>query len=92
VAYRHFVGQYAWALWLAGPIVATALAAVWVWWRGLPARVPSPKKTMAQHQAYLDALRQPAVDPGADHEAERAPAGGRRSASVNPHPGSTVTR
>jgi uncharacterized iron-regulated membrane protein len=86
------VAQYAWALWLAGPVVATALAAVWVWWRGRPAKTPRPKQAIAEHQAYLDALRRPAVDRLADEHAERAPAVPRRSPSVAPQPRSTVTR
>lgn len=84
-----FVAQYAWALWLAGPVVATALAALWVWWRGRPSKVPGPKRAMAEHRAYLEALRQPVVDGQA---AEPAAPATRRSRSVAPQPGSTVTR
>jgi len=86
------VAQYAWALWLGGPVVATVLAAVWAWWRGRPASVPTPKQAMAEHQAYLDALHRPAVDRAADQHAERTPSGARRSPSVNPQTRSTVTR
>jgi uncharacterized iron-regulated membrane protein len=83
------VAQYAWALWLAGPVVATALAAVWTWWRGRPAKAPKPKRAMAEHQAYLEALRQPAVDRDADALAQPPP---RRSPSVARQARSTVTR
>ncbi|HEY3090079.1 MAG TPA: hypothetical protein VGJ59_18665 [Jatrophihabitantaceae bacterium] len=83
------MGQYAWALWLAGPVVATALAAVWVWWRGRPSKVPTPKQAMAEHRAYLEALRQPPVDGQAP---ERAAPAALRSRSVAPQPRSTVTR
>jgi hypothetical protein len=83
------VAQYAWALWLAGPVVATALAAVWVWWRGRPPAVPSPKQAMAEHRAYLEALRQVPV---ATQTPEPTAPAARRSPSVAPQPGSTVTQ
>lgn len=86
------VGEYAWALWLAGPVVATALAAVWVWWRGRPAKVPHPKQAMAEHRAYLDALRRTAVDHAAEDESSRAAAKARRSPSVATQARSTVSR
>jgi hypothetical protein len=88
-AYRQVVAQYAWALWLAGPVVATALAAVWVWLRGRPSKKPGPKQAMAEHRAYLEALRQLPVD---EQAPERAAPAARRSASVAPQPRSTVTR
>ncbi len=50
----------AWAGWLAVPLVATALAALWAWIRGRP---PAPLDTDAAitaHQRYLDALATPA--------------------------------
>ena len=46
----------AWVLWLAGPVVATALVALWTWVRGRPARVPDSDAAIRGHQAYLDAL------------------------------------
>jgi hypothetical protein len=86
------VAQYAWALWLAGPVVATALAAVWTWWRGRPAKVPKPKRAMAEHQAFLEALREPAVDRAAQPQPDAALARARRSPSVTRQARSTVTR
>jgi hypothetical protein len=88
------VAHYAWALWLAGPVVATALAAVWTWWRGRPAKVPGPKRAMAEHQAYLEALRQTAVATGdaQQHDERKAAAQARRSPSVPRQARSTVTR
>lgn len=46
----------AWVLWLSAPIGTTALAAIWVWWRGRPARPPGIAETMRRHDAYLAAL------------------------------------
>ncbi|HEY7049197.1 MAG TPA: hypothetical protein VH373_18400 [Jatrophihabitantaceae bacterium] len=86
------MGEYAWALWLAGPVVATALAALWVWWRGRPARVPRPKKAMAEHRAYLDALRQTAAAHTTEDESSRVAAKARRSPSVARQARSTVSR
>ncbi|MEO9134529.1 MAG: hypothetical protein ABI301_05990 [Jatrophihabitantaceae bacterium] len=53
----------AWAWWLSVPIVATALAALWVWWAERRARPPGPLDTpesMQAHRDYLDALTVPA--------------------------------
>ncbi|MDT4892937.1 MAG: hypothetical protein QOE97_1972 [Pseudonocardiales bacterium] len=49
-----------WALWLAAPLVATALAAIALWLRGRPARVAPTDDAINAHQAYLDALTVPA--------------------------------
>lgn len=53
-----------WALWLAVPIGATALAAIWSWWRGYRVRrAGRPLGTEAavrEHSAFLDALTIPA--------------------------------
>ncbi|HEY2298510.1 MAG TPA: hypothetical protein VGH43_12330 [Jatrophihabitans sp.] len=53
-----------WALWLAVPIGATALAAVWVWLRGWWSRRDDrPLGTEASvraHSEFLDALTVPA--------------------------------
>lgn len=49
-------------LWLAAPVAATVLAAVWVWWRGWRARprqLTTPE-AMRAHRDYLDALVIPA--------------------------------
>jgi hypothetical protein len=53
-----------WALWLAPPVVATVLVAMWSWWRGRPARVPESDEAIRAHQAYLDALVVPARGTG----------------------------
>lgn len=64
-----------WALWLAVPVGATALAALWSWWRGYRVRRANrPLGTEAAvraHSDFLDALTIPArssVRPG-PHEA-----------------------
>jgi hypothetical protein len=53
-----------WALWLAAPVCATALAALWAWLRGWrvrrAARPPSTEQSVREHLAYLDALVIPA--------------------------------
>lgn len=53
-----------WALWLAVPVGATALAALWSWWRGYRARRANrPLGTEAAvraHSEFLDALTIPA--------------------------------
>jgi hypothetical protein len=46
----------AWAVWLAVPVAATVLAALWVWWRGRPQPAPSVQQAMRAHRDYLDAL------------------------------------
>jgi hypothetical protein len=50
----------AWAGWLATPVAATVLAALWAWWRARPARLPSAQEAMRAHREYLDALVVPA--------------------------------
>jgi hypothetical protein len=53
-----------WALWLAVPVGATALAAIWSWWRGWRLRrADRPLGTEAAvraHSEFLDALTIPA--------------------------------
>jgi hypothetical protein len=49
-----------WAAWLAAPVVATLVAALWAWWRARLERTPGPDKTMQAHRDYLDALTIPA--------------------------------
>jgi hypothetical protein len=46
----------AWAIWLAIPVLATVLAALWSWWRSRPSRVPRTHEAMQAHRDYLDAL------------------------------------
>jgi hypothetical protein len=46
----------AWAMWLAVPLLVTALAALITWWRGRPVRTPDAEQAMRAHAAYLDAL------------------------------------
>jgi len=53
----------AWALWLAVPIGATSLAALWTWWRGVRVRQAEQLDTaeaMRAHADYLAALVIPA--------------------------------
>jgi len=50
----------AWAIWLAIPVVATLLAALFAWVRDRPRRAPGTRRTMQQHAEYLDALVIPA--------------------------------
>lgn len=50
----------AWVVWLAVPVAATVLAALWAWWRGRPARKLSAHEAMQAHREYLDALAVPA--------------------------------
>jgi len=52
-----------WAVWLAVPIAATTLAALWTGWRAHRAAVAEQLDTagaMRAHQNYLDALTIPA--------------------------------
>ncbi|HEY8301614.1 MAG TPA: hypothetical protein VIG48_06930 [Jatrophihabitans sp.] len=53
-----------WALWLAVPVGATTLAALWSWWRGYRIRrADRPLGTEAAvraHSQFLDALTIPA--------------------------------
>ena len=54
----------AWAIWLAVPVGATALVAVWSWVRGWWARRAvrplTTEQAMQLHADYLDALTIPA--------------------------------
>ena len=50
----------AWAVWLAVPFAATALASLWAWWRARPQRAPTAEEAMRAHRDYLDALIVPA--------------------------------
>ena len=50
------MAHYAWALWLAVPVAATIVGALWTWWRGRAAKPQSPADAIAAHRAYLDAL------------------------------------
>ena len=53
----------AWAVWLAVPIGATILAALFTWWRGRRAARAEQLDTagsMQAHQSYLDSLVIPA--------------------------------
>jgi hypothetical protein len=52
-----------WALWLAAPVAATALAALWAWWRARGSSADKKLDTveaMRAHRDYLDALTLPA--------------------------------
>lgn len=51
-----------WALWLAVPVLATVLAAVWSWLRSRPGATPNTGQSMQAHSDYLDALVQTARD------------------------------
>jgi hypothetical protein len=50
----------AWALWLSVPVAATALTALWAWWRARPVRRLDTSDSMQAHRDYLDALTVPA--------------------------------
>jgi type VI protein secretion system component VasK len=50
----------AWVWWLAGPVIATVLVALWCWWRARPARPLNTGEAMQAHRDYLDALTVPA--------------------------------
>jgi hypothetical protein len=69
----------AWAVWLAVPIGATSLAALWAWWRGVHARralqLDTPE-SMRAHSDYLAALAIPA------RSAHRPPSNSIASGSV----------
>jgi hypothetical protein len=45
-----------WAVWLAIPVVLTALAAVFAWLRNRPPRPVDTARAMREHGEYLDAL------------------------------------
>ncbi len=63
-----------WALWLAVPVGATAVAALWAWWRGYRMRrADRPLGTEAAvraHSRYLEALTIPARSAGRPDRAE----------------------
>jgi hypothetical protein len=46
----------AWLWWLAAPVAATTLAAVWAWFRGRPEPLPTTDEAMRAHRDYLDGL------------------------------------
>jgi hypothetical protein len=50
----------AWAMWLAAPVAATLIAALWAWWRARPERAPTSRQAIRAHRRYLDALIVPA--------------------------------
>lgn len=54
------VAPMAWAMWLTAPVSATALAALWAWWRARPERIPTARAAMRDHRDYLAALVVPA--------------------------------
>ena len=57
---RELGAAVSWALWLAVPVAATLLAAIWSWLRHRPRRPPDTKQAMQAHADYLDALVQTA--------------------------------
>lgn len=57
-----------WAVWLAVPVVATALAAIWAWLRSRPASRPDTQESMQAHSDYLDALVQTARSKDRPHD------------------------
>jgi hypothetical protein len=65
------LSSVSWAIWLAVPVVVTVLAALFLWWRGRPARPLRTAQTISGHQAYLDALAPP-VDPSSVEPLEYA--------------------
>jgi hypothetical protein len=50
------MGSWSWALWLAVPVMATVLAAVWSWLRSRPSSALNTDDSMQAHSDYLDAL------------------------------------
>ena len=50
----------AWALWLLPTLAVPTLAALWTFWRGRPAKLPTADDAMQAHREYLDALVVPA--------------------------------
>lgn len=50
----------AWALWLLPTLTVPALAALWTWWRGRPAKALTSDEAMRAHHDFLDALVVPA--------------------------------
>jgi hypothetical protein len=65
-----------WAMWLAGPVAATTLAAVWAWWRGWRARRKArplgTEDAVRAHSEYLEALTVPARNRVRPDRPERA--------------------
>jgi hypothetical protein len=63
-----------WALWLAVPIGATALAALWAWWRGYRVRRAGrplgTEDAVRAHSQYLEALTIPARSAGRPERAD----------------------
>jgi hypothetical protein len=56
---QQWLGQYAWAVWLAVPLVLTVLAGLvawWMTWRTRPARQPTTDEAMKVHTDYLAVL------------------------------------
>ena len=45
-----------WIVWLAAPLVVTALAAMVLWWRARPRRPIGTGRSIAGHQEYLRVL------------------------------------
>jgi hypothetical protein len=62
-----------WAVWLAVPVVATLLAALWTWLRSRPRRLPDTAASMRAHSAYLDALGETTRDRAAASAPEPSP-------------------
>ncbi|MCL2780654.1 MAG: hypothetical protein FWD74_04040 [Actinomycetia bacterium] len=71
------MSEYAWAWWLAAPIVATALAAALTWWRGRPRRARSTAESITAHRAFLDALGTAGAAEPRDARGHSARRGGR---------------
>ena len=46
----------AWVLWLAAPVVATAIAGCLLWWRGRPAKQATTRESIEGHRRYLATL------------------------------------
>ncbi|SOD73195.1 hypothetical protein SAMN05892883_2484 [Jatrophihabitans sp. GAS493] len=49
-------GEYAWAIWLAAPLLITLFASLWMWWRGRARGVPAAGSAIKAHHRYLDTL------------------------------------
>ncbi|MGH8860249.1 MAG: hypothetical protein ACRDVG_03270 [Jatrophihabitantaceae bacterium] len=53
-----------WAIWLAAPVGATTLAALWTWWRGWRSRRShrplGTEAAVRAHSQFLDSLTLPA--------------------------------
>lgn len=77
---RRYRSHVTWALWLGAPIGATALAAIWSWWRGWrlrrAARPLGTEASVRAHSAFLSALAEqtrPAAGRGARPAATAPP-------------------